>query len=263
MGYVAWPVWRPRLAQVPARKPGSESAPPRRRLRRHLLSPSLRPQHAARGDRSARCIPLCSRARRSTSASPRIPTGEPPKQSPSFVRSGRRCSSISRPTRCSIAGSRRDCLMSSAHEGVGCIAFSPLAQGLLTSRYLHGIPEGSRAQQASSLSREMLSDANLNHVRALTAIAERRGQSLAQMALAWALRDPRGHRQCSSARAASLSSRRTLGRSTHLDFSADGARARSISTPSTAVSTCGEVPQAADFRRVLTRRVGALRPCYR
>jgi L-glyceraldehyde 3-phosphate reductase len=76
-------------------------------------------------------------------------------------------------------------------EGVGCIAFSPLAQGLLTSRYLHGIPEGSRAQQDSSLSKEMLSDANLNHVRALTAIAERRGQSLAQMALAWALRDPR------------------------------------------------------------------------
>jgi L-glyceraldehyde 3-phosphate reductase len=76
-------------------------------------------------------------------------------------------------------------------EGVGCIAFSPLAQGLLTSRYLHGIPEGSRAQQDSSLSKEMLSDANLDHVRALISIAERRGQSLAQMALAWALRDPR------------------------------------------------------------------------
>ena len=76
-------------------------------------------------------------------------------------------------------------------EGVGCIAFSPLAQGLLTSRYLHGIPEGSRAQQNASLTTEMLSDVNLNHVRALTAVAERRGQSLAQMALAWALRDPR------------------------------------------------------------------------
>jgi L-glyceraldehyde 3-phosphate reductase len=75
-------------------------------------------------------------------------------------------------------------------EGVGCIAFSPLAQGLLTSRYLHGIPEGSRAQQHSSLSEEMLSDANLDHVRALTAIAQRRGQSLAQMALAWVLRKP-------------------------------------------------------------------------
>jgi L-glyceraldehyde 3-phosphate reductase len=76
-------------------------------------------------------------------------------------------------------------------EGVGCIAFSPLAQGLLTSRYLHGIPEGSRARENGSLSKDMLSEANLNHVRALTAVAERRGQSLAQMALAWALRDPR------------------------------------------------------------------------
>jgi L-glyceraldehyde 3-phosphate reductase len=76
-------------------------------------------------------------------------------------------------------------------EGVGCIAFSPLAQGLLTDRYLHGIPEGSRAQQNGSLTHDMLSDANLAHVRALTGIAERRGQTLAQMALAWALRDPR------------------------------------------------------------------------
>jgi L-glyceraldehyde 3-phosphate reductase len=77
------------------------------------------------------------------------------------------------------------------NEGVGCIAFSPLAQGVLTDRYLNGIPEGSRAQENSSLSKDMLSEANLAHVRALTAIAERRGQSLAQMALAWALRDPR------------------------------------------------------------------------
>jgi L-glyceraldehyde 3-phosphate reductase len=77
-------------------------------------------------------------------------------------------------------------------EGVGCIAFSPLAQGLLTDRYLQGVPEGSRAQQNGSLTHDMLNDANLAHVRALTAIAERRGQTLAQMAIAWALRDPRG-----------------------------------------------------------------------
>jgi L-glyceraldehyde 3-phosphate reductase len=76
-------------------------------------------------------------------------------------------------------------------EGVGCIAFSPLAQGMLTDRYLHGIPEDSRARQNGTLTKAMLSDANLAHVRALAAIAERRGQSLAQMALAWALRDPR------------------------------------------------------------------------
>jgi L-glyceraldehyde 3-phosphate reductase len=76
-------------------------------------------------------------------------------------------------------------------EGVGCIAFSPLAQGMLTDRYLHGIPEDSRARQNGSLTQDMLSDDNLAHVRALNAMAERRGQSLAQMALAWALRDSR------------------------------------------------------------------------
>jgi L-glyceraldehyde 3-phosphate reductase len=76
-------------------------------------------------------------------------------------------------------------------EGVGCIAFSPLAQGLLTDRYINGIPEDSRARQNATLNQDMLSEANLAHVRALTAIAERRGQKLAQMALAWALRDSR------------------------------------------------------------------------
>jgi len=75
--------------------------------------------------------------------------------------------------------------------GVGCIAFSPLAQGMLTSKYLGGIPEGSRASRESSLSPDLLSDKNLEHVRALNAMAEERGQTLAQMALAWALRDER------------------------------------------------------------------------
>jgi L-glyceraldehyde 3-phosphate reductase len=76
-------------------------------------------------------------------------------------------------------------------EGVGCIVFSPLAQGLLTDRYLDGIPEGSRASRQSSLDREMLSEENLAKVRALTDLATLRGQTLAQMALAWTLRDPR------------------------------------------------------------------------
>jgi L-glyceraldehyde 3-phosphate reductase len=78
-----------------------------------------------------------------------------------------------------------------ADRGVGCIAFSPLAQGMLTDRYLHGIPEGSRASQDKSLSTDLLSEQALTHVRALNDLAQRRGQSLAQMALAWALRDPR------------------------------------------------------------------------
>ena len=76
-------------------------------------------------------------------------------------------------------------------QGVGCIAFSPLAQGMLTDRYLDGIPEGSRASQGKSLSTDLLTDEALAHVRALNEIAAGRGQSLAQLALAWALRDPR------------------------------------------------------------------------
>ncbi len=76
-------------------------------------------------------------------------------------------------------------------EGVGCIAFSPLAQGLLTSRYLTEVPEGSRATRNDSLTMDMLSEENLSHVRALVEIARDRGQLVSQLALAWALRDPR------------------------------------------------------------------------
>jgi L-glyceraldehyde 3-phosphate reductase len=76
-------------------------------------------------------------------------------------------------------------------EGAGCIAFSPLAQGVLTGKYLSGVPEGSRASRGGSLTADHLSEGNLARVRGLAGIAERRGQSLAQMALSWALRDPR------------------------------------------------------------------------
>jgi L-glyceraldehyde 3-phosphate reductase len=75
--------------------------------------------------------------------------------------------------------------------GVGCIGFSPLAQGMLTDKYLDGIPEGSRATQGSSLSPDLLTDDALAKIRALNGHARERGQSLAQMALAWTLRDPR------------------------------------------------------------------------
>ena len=76
-------------------------------------------------------------------------------------------------------------------EGVGCIVFSPLAQGMLTSRYLDGIPEGSRVATGGALSEDMLTEESLAHVRALNAMAQDRGQTLAQMAIAWTLRDPR------------------------------------------------------------------------
>jgi len=76
-------------------------------------------------------------------------------------------------------------------EGVGCIAFTPLAQGMLTDKYLNGIPAGSRAAAHKSLSPESLSEANLSRIRGLNDIAAGRGQSLAQMAIAWVLRDSR------------------------------------------------------------------------
>jgi len=78
-----------------------------------------------------------------------------------------------------------------AQEGVGCIAFSPLAQGVLTGKYANGIPAGSRASRDSSLSQDQLSEQTLAHVAALGKIAGQRGQSLAQLALSWALRDQR------------------------------------------------------------------------
>ena len=76
-------------------------------------------------------------------------------------------------------------------EGVGCIAFTALAQGLLTNRYLHGVPADSRAAQGKSLDQGQITEANLARVRALNEIAEGRGQTLAQLALAWVLRDAR------------------------------------------------------------------------
>jgi L-glyceraldehyde 3-phosphate reductase len=77
-------------------------------------------------------------------------------------------------------------------EGVGCIAFSPLAQGLLTSRYLSGsIPDGSRASENGSLSKSQLTDQTLAHLRTLNSIAANRGQTLAQLAIQWTIRDPR------------------------------------------------------------------------
>jgi L-glyceraldehyde 3-phosphate reductase len=75
--------------------------------------------------------------------------------------------------------------------GAGCIAFSPLAQGLLTDRYMDGVPPDSRAATGGALSADAITDERLARVRALNEIAGRRGQSLAELALVWALRDPR------------------------------------------------------------------------
>ena len=83
----------------------------------------------------------------------------------------------------------RDGLKETLKElGIGSIAFTPLAQGMLTAKYLKGIPEGSRATQGKSLRKEFLNEHAIENIRALNAIAERRGQTLAQMAIAWVLR---------------------------------------------------------------------------
>ena len=84
-----------------------------------------------------------------------------------------------------------DLLDALEEEGAGCIGFSPLAQGMLTDKYLDGIPEGSRASQHTSLSPSLLTEDVLARIRSLNEIAAGRGQTLAQMALAWTLRDPR------------------------------------------------------------------------
>jgi L-glyceraldehyde 3-phosphate reductase len=107
--------------------------------------------------------------------------------------------------------------------GTGCIAFSPLAQGMLTDKYLDGVPPGSRAAQGKSLSPELLTPESLRHVRALNEMARDRGQSLAQMALAWALRDPRVTSVLIGASSVTQLEN-SLGCMARLDFSADELR---------------------------------------
>jgi L-glyceraldehyde 3-phosphate reductase len=105
-------------------------------------------------------------------------------------------------------------------EKVGCIVFSPLGQGMLTDRYLNGIPEDSRAAKDGFLKQSFLNDENLARIRGLNEIAQRRGQSLAQMAIAWVLRDER----ITSALIGASSVRQledSLGALDKLDFSED------------------------------------------
>ena len=105
-------------------------------------------------------------------------------------------------------------------EGVGCIVFSPLGQGMLTTKYLGGVPEDSRAAEGTFLSTDFLSEENLDKVRALNEIAQRRGQSLAQMAIAWVQRDPRVTSALIGARTVEQLED-SLGALANLDFSAD------------------------------------------
>lgn len=116
-----------------------------------------------------------------------------------------------------------DLIATCTGTGMGIIAFSPLAQGLLTDRYLHGIPSDSRAAAHKSLSRDMLSDRNLDNIRALNDIARERGQSLAQMAIAWVLREQEtGHVDSALIGASSISQLEdNIAATENLEFSAD------------------------------------------
>ena len=146
-GYDMWPgpYGDRRVAQVPPGQPGPEPQADGSRVRRPLLLPPRRPGHASGGDDG------CARYRRPAGqgavrrASPPTRRGGRGKRRRSCAGSARRCSSISRPTRCSIAGSSPSCSTSWPRRGSGAIAFSPLAQGLLTDRYLDGVPADSRA----------------------------------------------------------------------------------------------------------------------
>jgi L-glyceraldehyde 3-phosphate reductase len=105
-------------------------------------------------------------------------------------------------------------------EGIGCIVFSPLAQGMLTDKYLDGIPPHSRAAEGRFLTPDMLDEKTLAHVRALNELARSRGQTLAQMAVAWTLRDPRVTSALVGARSVTQLDD-TLGALERLDFTDD------------------------------------------
>ena len=107
-----------------------------------------------------------------------------------------------------------------SREGVGCIAFSPLAQGVLTGKYLNGVPAGSRASMNGSLSSDQIAPQTLAHVRALNEIARSRGQTLAQMALSWVLRDPRVTSALIGASSVAQLEE-NLAAAAHTDFTAD------------------------------------------
>ena len=179
------------------------------------------------------------------------PPSRPARPRRSCATSARRSSSTSRRTRMLNRWIEPDLLDALGELGVGCIAFSPLAQGMLTDKYLDGIPEGSRASWPSSLSPDLLTDGSLDKIRALNEIASGRGQTLAQMALAWTLRDARVTSAligASSVEQLEENARRGASGSTSPTTSSP----RSTGTRRTAASTSGRSRAAADSSAVLS-----------
>ncbi len=193
-GYGMWPgpygEWG--QPQVPDRQPRPEPHAHGARLRRHLLLAPLRPRHAAGGDHG--------RSRRGRAPGKALYVGissyssQRTHEAAEILRRLGTPAIIHQPSYSILnRWTEEDQLLDALEsEGMGCISFSPLAQGLLTDKYLKGVPEDSRAGKGSdSWQQGFLSEKNMTCVRALNELAGKRGQTLAQMAIAWVLRDPR------------------------------------------------------------------------
>ena len=210
-----------RLAQVPHRLVRPVPAADGPGLRRHLLQPPLRRDDAARGDAWARSTPSSARARRSTSASRRTPAART-REAVEILRSMGTPLLIHQPSYSMLNRwiERGPARRRSARPGLGLIAFSPLAQGMLTNKYLKGIPEGSRAAQGKSLDPSLLTEASLQHVRALD--GWRRRAASRSRRWRWPGRcATSGSRRCSSARRPWSSSTTAWMPCKNLDFSAE------------------------------------------
>ena len=192
----------------------------------------------------ARCTPPCCRGRRSTSEFPPY-SAERSAEAIAILRRLGTPLLIHQPSYSMLnRWIEEDLLELLGTEGVGCVGFTPLAQGLLTDKYLDGVPEGSRASRVGSLTSQMLSAENLDRIRALHTIAQRRGQQLAQMALAWALRDPRMTSLVIGASSVTQLEQNVAALD-NLEFSPRSSQ-RLTSLPSKAALTCGGASPPAE-----------------
>ena len=195
-GYLMWPgpygEWGSRKYVLASLDQSLRAHGPR--LCRYLLFPPLRPEYAAGGNHG--------RARYGRTQRPGLYVGissygpEKTREAAAILRELKTPFIIHQPSYSMLnRWIEKELLEVLQQEGLGCIAFSPLAQGLLTTKYLGGIPDDSRAAENGSFQKTVVNERNLANVRALNDIAQERGQSLAQMAIAWVLRQAGRHQR--------------------------------------------------------------------